>query len=1064
MSTDALPKIRLTHDDNVVIYTKGDTTLILCTASFVLSPSSALVKTPRIVIYADTIFVGGRIECRGKSLELHCNHLQWGESTFMNFKGVDGSRIAAVGPQAGIDGQAGGRIIIHVHTLPLQVANGKLVFWPSSFGADVSGGEPGACHKSSTSTEWNNGKAGDEGKVTLYYSNPLFRGAASLLDIYALKDTLPIRLRMMQSEIASTLEPNSSIVDAWRKKILDLGELLATLLNLHATLNRCVDLITSADENDKSADLDEVSEFIKHLFTLKDYSIAYPDIQKPANDLCALLGARTDDTADKLADVVGSFQVCKISTENKLEQTKTTPLSVLVQDLWTDVWKAHKLAEKETQGHIQPSQGADSHVVSYSKTGEDDMAINVALVHPDQCQMMLRAVDAAFFSCDTAVDAASFYRNTTIAREGYNMLLQRLKFVPHLLAEKRAPAKSGQPCQPSPLHRALQEMEMEHGLSMWTTETLANTYNQVCGRLDQLAMNLDLFGLSASSAPRLSYEYHSQDAQRQLKRLGRYELSYWNFFDAYQDQMEAGWSLQESRAINVFRRKQADDEITRAMAIIKDKEIEIQKAADDLAAKRDKLQAALEAVKKDLDSWQWPSIGSTIAAVASVVIIGAFVASNPAGWVTAIMAVTAGAQQVGSLKDEMCDTIEDANGQTINKEYLINELGSCGDDVGSLLKTAYMMQNDGTKSVNENDTRKIAVTETQLQNFLKQFKDKLPHSKGENLKALLEAFSTASKVRNQNILTYNNAVISLYQQLKNKALVQNQTERLGSELLKQNQGLPSIVGYYQRLRNDARISILRAIKQSALALRFWSLRAITRFGSPSLLSNTDELEAHLSVLTQEYELSISRFGSFSQCTWPRVVSESGIFYRLSQDELDGLKLGIPDMDADGQMVYSVQVVGLSAAVTRATTSEQSPFAGRSNVRISQVRAWLPGITSKSGRRQLTVELVHEGNEAITDPDDVVFSFNHAPIHLAFEYDWRRVRSFAEMRQEAATARQVLPSDSSSGNANVRVQAAFGPFSTWRITLRESINGELELGDNVEEAYLEFCGSSFPFRR
>lgn len=42
-------------------------------------------------------------------------------------------------------------------------------------------------------------------------------------------------------------------------------------------------------------------------------------------------------------------------------------------------------------------------------------------------------------------------------------------------------------------------------------------------------------------------------------------------------------------------------------------------------------------------------------------IVVAFVASNPVGWSTAAIAVAAGAQQVGSLKDEMCDMIKDAN-------------------------------------------------------------------------------------------------------------------------------------------------------------------------------------------------------------------------------------------------------------------------------------------------------------------------------------------------------------------------------------------------------------------
>jgi len=58
---------------------------------------------------------------------------------------------------------------------------------------------------------------------------------------------------------------------------------------------------------------------------------------------------------------------------------------------------------------------------------------------------------------------------------------------------------------------------------------------------------------------------------------------------------------------------------------------------------------------------------------------------------------------VGSLKDEMCDMIKDAKGQSINKTYLINELGSSEDDIGFLPKTAYMMNNDGSRSADESD-------------------------------------------------------------------------------------------------------------------------------------------------------------------------------------------------------------------------------------------------------------------------------------------------------------------------------------------------------------------------
>lgn len=111
---------------------------------------------------------------------------------------------------------------------------------------------------------------------------------------------------------------------------------------------------------------------------------------------------------------------------------------------------------------------------------------------------------------------------------------------------------------------------------------------------------------------------------------------------------------------------------------------------------------------------------------------------------------------------------------------------------------------------------------------------------------------------------------------------------------------------------------------------------------------------------------------------------------------------------------------------------------------------------------LSVELVYDGREGITDPDDIGFSFDYTPIHLSFQYDWQRAKITTDIKQEAATVRKVLPSDWSRSNANARVQAAFGTFATWMKTMRETVNGVLNL-EGIQEVYLEFCSSNFNFR-
>ncbi|KAM5352794.1 hypothetical protein ACJ41O_005516 [Fusarium nematophilum] len=124
------------------------------------------------------------------------------------------------------------------------------------------------------------------------------------------------------------------------------------------------------------------------------------------------------------------------------------------------------------------------------------------------------------------------------------------------------------------------------------------------------------------------------------------------------------------------------------------------------------------------------------------------------------------------------------------------------------------------------------------------------------------------------------------------AVASKQAEDLGSRLIAGNISLPAVVAYYQRLRDVYRVSMLRTIKYSALALRFWGLRDVANFSSPYLLSNVDQLEAHMDVLLNEYEYIASQFGSYTLSTCGLPVNSRGILYRLTDEEVAGLRISI----------------------------------------------------------------------------------------------------------------------------------------------------------------------------
>lgn len=703
--------------------------------------------------------------------------------------------------------------------------------------------------------------------------------------------------------------------------------------------------------------------------------------------------------------------------------------------------------------------------VTYTADSSEDLNLTYPLVHPDQCMMMLRQADALYFA-GKVIEALVLYK----------YLAERLMFVPNLPPDLKSVQSAAEDAPP--LVKAFWDLESK-GLSHWTLQSLRSMHSAICERIDQVKSGTDLFKLTNDWAPRLSYRYYAESAQQQIERLKGYEETYWKFFDVLQDQTRTVQRLEESKALNVYRGSQIDEDIQRALEIITAKPKEIKLAGNNLNELKKQLIKDLEAAKKEIDTWHWPDLNALLTFGTSLVIIGVVAASAVAtagGSLAAVPLLTKVAlgastlTSIGQFGDEVYSKVKDANGQKVDRKLVVTKLNNYEGDLKDMADTTFNIEKDGSISISEDDTRKIAITKQQLDGFLLQFKNQIPDAH-KSLKESVDKFFEASNKRNQDIMVYTKAVISLLEKRRSRAFVDLQANKLGSESLKENIGLPSIVAFYQQLRNDSRLAILRSIKMSALALRFWGLQSITEFSRPGLLSNVDEMNAHVTNLFNRYEVSASQFASFSQSKWPSGEDNIGIIYQLSPDELKALKapsqdVWVPQPEANGVDVvprtYAVAINTLKDVARRGTRVDASPFAGHSNIRISQVRVWIPGISLSSGFRPISIEIQHGGDEDIVDPDDVVYRFRHWPIHMKFEYRWSKVLNMEDIHFSKIASRQALASDWMSANANAQVQAPVGPFTTWMIRVREAVNGPVDWS-KVDAAYVEFCGSSLPFR-
>ena len=161
----SVPPMTLAHDDNLITYTRSDTTLIVASQSFELVQAKVdNLRTRRLLLYSSTILLNGRVSCPGREIQLHCNQFKWARDATLDVSGADGKRLPAVNPDPSINGQDGGSIHLHVHNLEVSMEDQHTTYWPYALSLQAGGGKAGQYHKNARGTEWIDGQSGRSGQ------------------------------------------------------------------------------------------------------------------------------------------------------------------------------------------------------------------------------------------------------------------------------------------------------------------------------------------------------------------------------------------------------------------------------------------------------------------------------------------------------------------------------------------------------------------------------------------------------------------------------------------------------------------------------------------------------------------------------------------------------------------------------------------------------------------------------------------------------------------------------------------------------------------------------------
>ncbi|KAF7624820.1 hypothetical protein AFLA_001702 [Aspergillus flavus NRRL3357] len=118
-----------------------------------------------------------------------------------------------------------------------------------------------------------------------------------------------------------------------------------------------------------------------------------------------------------------------------------------------------------------------------------------------------------------------------------------------------------------------------------------------------------------------------------------------------------------------------------------------------------------------------------------------------------------------------------------------------------------------------------------------------------------------------------------------------------------------------------------------------------------------------------------------------------------------------------------------------------PFAGRADIRLNQVRLWLFPVTLDAsdglGRKFLSIQLIHTGNETILDDDDTSYKFTHDAVYIDFEYNVDNIKELPDIQGAEVRVEQQIQDHTMGTSTGKSAVAALGPFTKWQVMIKTS---------------------------
>ena len=573
------------------------------------------------------------------------------------------------------------------------------------------------------------------------------------------------------------------------------------------------------------------------------------------------------------------------------------------------------------------------------------------------------------------------------------------------------------------LFKFLTKVHNAHGEQNIVAGIEQQIFHQAEAMLHHIKHGQNIFGHRADFVPAGSKDYWTARVNNALAGLDKIEPAYTRYMTLTTDEKEKKKGLKAAKDTSSFRVNALEGRIRQLYKELVLTVGQITELEENISTTQVAAQDKISDVADDIKNAVGLTASDFLRALFNMVFLSESTFANAAVLVS----------QAGGLAEHAFGDIVGDDGSHIKKSYLVGKIAFANHDFQDL-KEGYAMVSDQIR-LDDPKATMLIYKKKKLDAWL----DKIgSHPTAKAARKAIADYVEAVQVRNQAILSYNTTVgriLRLQADIANEKIRQDEID---VENIQFEAGLPAQVNFMKSVYRQAKANFVESLYMSVRAAAFWSLdkdedmKAVFGDIQPGPINT---LTAHhlannaLDKISDAHEAFGSDPESFSSLTVTlNENTHPSTFAALKGGTQSYLLCHLP-------------------AVGPETPGTESVFHGLADVRVSTVRAWLPGASTGDGEVQVRIR--QAGRETIVSPAGEPFTASHAGKSVVFRYKSNKIG-----QEDAVIIDGLITKNDSSFTP-------IGPFADWVIAIAPEDNKNLDLSE-LSEIKLEFKGTARAF--